>query len=227
MTTPVLRASRVLARRFVADERGTVAVLIAAIIFTSLTLVITTSLEATISGVQSDNERVKSWSGTITYDQAVVHIVGATAGDSPYGAPEIDYDTPGVVTIGGVASGAGAHNGTHVLARLKVKSVGQDGQSTALTLSNVEFRDATGAVITGVSLTHGLVTLDYTPTPVPGLTVSGVAVLGVVLVACPPKTSPGVTLDLDRKGGSHGDTTADGRGDHHQAAGSGGAPGAG
>ena len=48
-----------------------------------------------------------------------------------------------------------------------------------------------------------------------------------VLVACPPRTSPGVMLDLDKKGGSHGSATADGRGDHHQAAGSGGAPGAG
>jgi hypothetical protein len=61
--------------------------------------------------------------------------------------------------------------------------VGQDGQSTPLTMSNVDVRDATGAEITGVSLTHGLVTLDYTPTSIPGLTVAGAAVLGVILVA--------------------------------------------
>ena len=87
------------------------------------------------------------------------------------------------MTLSGTTSGTGAGNGDHVLVRLKVKSVGQDGQSTALTLSNVELRDATGVVITGVSLTHGLVTLDYTPTPVPGLTVVDAGVPGVILTA--------------------------------------------
>ena len=39
---------------------------------------------------------MKSWSGSISYDQTVVHIVGANPGDCPYGASVIDYDTPWV-----------------------------------------------------------------------------------------------------------------------------------
>ena len=187
VTPSVRRTPGSSVRRFVEDERGVtlIELLIVMIIIAILSVVVTTNLTATVSGVQSDNDKVKSWSGTITYDKSVVHLVGADPGDAPFdGNPIIDANnSTGVATISGTASGTGAGNGAHVLARLKVKSVGQSGGSTALTMSNVVVKDATGAVITGVSLTHGLVTLNYTPTPVPGLTVLGAGVLGVILIA--------------------------------------------
>ena len=187
VTSPVRPAPQILASRFVADERGVtlIELLIVMIIIGLLSTTITMNVGAVVSDSQAEADRLKSWSVTISYDKTVVNIEGADPGDAPFdGNPIIDANnSTGVATISGTASGTGAGNGSYVLARLKVKSVGQDGQSTPLTMSNVEVRDASGAVITGVSLTNGLVTLDYTPTPVPGLTVLGAGVLGLILAA--------------------------------------------
>ena len=54
--------------------------LIVMIIIVILSVVVTTNLTASISGVQSDDDKVKSWSGTITYDKDVVNIMGANPG---------------------------------------------------------------------------------------------------------------------------------------------------
>jgi hypothetical protein len=51
------------------------------IIISILSTTVMVNFSSSISGVESDDDKVKFWSATITYDKSVVHIEGAGNGN--------------------------------------------------------------------------------------------------------------------------------------------------
>ena len=120
---------------------------------------------------------------TIDYDPNAITVLGADPGDNPFDSqPDIVINgTLGLATITGDTTGVGAGDGSYTFASVRAQAVGSPG-FTPVEVTNVEFRDKTGAVFSGVSASAQGVSITEAES-VPGVTTWGMVALAGFLAA--------------------------------------------
>lgn len=155
------------------------------------TSVETQSVTLTTGGTGQANLTVKEvpsagfgmYQVTVSYNKNIVTVSSVSGGDAPFNAaPDATINnTAGTVTIEKDIAPSGPTSGNQVVAKLNLQAVGTANQSTPLTVSVGFLHDNSHNTLSGVTVTNGTVTLQAPPTPVPAVSIAGLAVMAAGL----------------------------------------------